>query len=73
MMLMVNKKGLLSKRGDELMIPINTYNKTVKIPRGWLMNAIKDYEYQGLDEFLSDYTYDLGEILINSYENSYER
>ena len=47
------------------MITINSYNKTAKIPKGWLVKIIKGYEYRGLDEFLDEYDYDLGQVIIN--------
>lgn len=50
---------------DEQMIPINTYNKVVQIPKGWLLKIIKRYDYQELNEFLDEYDYDLGELIIN--------
>ena len=50
---------------DEQMITISTYNKTTKIPKGWLVKIIKDYGYRGLDEFLDEYDYDLGQVIIN--------
>ena len=50
---------------DEQMITINSYNKTAKIPKGWLVKIIKDYGYRGLDEFLDEYDYDLGQVIIN--------
>ena len=29
------------------------------------MKIIKGYEYRGLDEFLDEYDYDLGQVIIN--------